>query len=102
MTLDYFFPTEPMEPGQAMVHIARKLAENNSDLRNMIDDECRRSKHLDELLMAIGANVEIGHSDYSHKDYLSLGYIDEDDRCYQELLDYWNLKKEEKECEDTN
>ena len=102
MTLDYFCPTEPMEPGQAMVHIARKLAENNSDLRNMLDDECRRSKHLDDLLMTIGANVEIGHSEYSHKDDLSLGYIDENDRCYQELLDYWNLRKEETECEDTN
>lgn len=102
MTLDYFFPTEPMEPGQAMVHIARKLAENNSDLRNMLDDECRRSKYLDELLMSIGANVEVGHSDYSKKDYLSLGYIDADDRYYQELFDYWNLRKEETECEDTN
>lgn len=102
MTLDYFFPTEPMEPGQAMVHIARKLAEKVTDLEDMLDDECRRSKHLYDLLMTIGANVEIGHSDYSHKDYLSLGYIDENDRCYQELLDYWNLRKEETECEDTN
>lgn len=102
MIIETLFPHEPMEPGQTLSFIAKKLAERITDLENMLDDECRRSKHLDDLLMTIGANVEIGHSDYSHKDYLSLGYIDENDRCYQELLDYWNLRKEENECEDTN
>lgn len=98
----YFFPTEPMEPGQAMLHIARKLAENNSGLKNMIDDECRRSKHLDELLTAIGAGAEIGRSTYNGKKYISLGFIGEDHPKYKELIDYFNLREEEKECEDTN
>ena len=102
MTLDYFFPTEPMEPGQAMVHIARKLAENNSDLRNMIDDECRRSKHLDQLLMTIGAQAELNTSTYNGKKYISLGYIGEENPHFKELVDYFKLREEDKECEDTN
>ncbi|MBR3360884.1 MAG: hypothetical protein IKG39_06070 [Lachnospiraceae bacterium] len=102
MTLDYFFPTEPMEPGQAMVHIARKLAENNSDLRNMLDDEGVYSKYLDELLTAIGAGAEIGRSTYNGKKYISLGFIGEDHPKYKELVDYFKLREEDKECEDTN
>lgn len=93
----YFFPTEPMEPGQAMVHIARKLAENNSGLKNMIDDECRRSKHLDELLTAIGAGAEIGRSTYNGKKYISLGFIGEDHPKYKELVNYFKLREEDKE-----
>ena len=89
MTLDYFFPTEPMEPGQAMVHIARKLAENNSDLRNMLDDEGAYSKYLDELLTAIGAGAEIGRSTYNGKKYISLGFIGEDHPKYKELVEYF-------------
>ena len=95
MTFEYFFPTEPMEPGQAMVHIARKLAENNSDLRNMIDDECRRSKHLDQLLMTIGAQAELNTSTYNGKKYISLGYIGEENPHFADLVDYFNLREEE-------
>lgn len=102
MTFEYFFPTEPMEPGQAMVHIARKLAENNSDLRNMLDDEGVYSKYLDELLTAIGAGAEIGRSTYNGKKYISLGFIGEDHPKYKELIDYFKLREEDKECEDTN
>ena len=93
----YFFPTEPMEPGPAMVHIARKLAENNSGLKNMIDDECRRSKYLDELLMTIGAQAELHWSDHFKKNYISLGFIDEKHPKYKEFVEYFGLGKEEKE-----
>lgn len=105
MTFEYFhylFPTEPMEPGQAIVHIARKLAENNSGLKNMIDDECRRSKHLDQLLTMIGAQAELNTSTFDGKKYISLGFIGENNPHFNELVDYFNLREEEKECEDTN
>ena len=102
MIIETLFPNEPMEPGQTLSFVVKRLAAKVDDLQAMLDDECRRSKYLDELLMSIGANVEVGHSDYSKKDYLSLGYIDAGDRYYQELFDYWNLRKEEEKCEDTN
>ena len=94
MTLDYFFPTEPMEPGQAMVHIARKLAERVTNLEDMLDDEGVYSKYLDDLLMTIGAGAELRTSTYNGKKYISLGYIGDNNPKFDELVKYFNLKEE--------
>lgn len=102
MRVETMFPRERMTSDEAMVFIARKLSEKVTDLEDMLYEEARRSKHLDELLTAIGAGAEIGRSTYNGKKYISLGFIGEDHPKYKELVDYFNLREEDKECEDTN
>lgn len=96
MIIETLFPHEPMEPGQTLSFIAKRLAEKVTDLENMLDEEARRSKHLDELLAAIGAGAEIGRSTYNGKKYISLGFIGEDHPKFKELVNYFNLREEVK------
>ena len=102
MRVETMFPRERMTSDEAMVFIARKLSEKVTDLEDMLDDEARYSKYLDDLLMTIGAGADIGMSSYNGKKYISLGFIGEDHPKYKELVNYFKLREEEKECEDTN
>lgn len=102
MRVETLFPAGPASSDIVIVHMARKLAEKVTDLEDLLDDEARYSKYLDDLLMTIGAGAEIGMSSYNGKKYISLGFIGEDHPKYKELVDYFNLREEEKECEDTN
>lgn len=102
MILETLFPREKMSSDQAIVYIARRLAENNTDLQHMLDDEFRRSSYLDDLLGTIGARAELHTSTYDGSKYISLGYIGEKNPMFEELVKYFNLKEEVKECEDTN
>lgn len=102
MIVETMFPREQMTSDEAMVYIARKLSEKVTDLENMLDDECRYSKYLDDLLKTIGARAELQTSTYDGSKYISLGYVNDKNPMFGELVSHFKLREEEKECEDTN
>ena len=102
MIVETMFPRERMTSDEAMVFIARKLSEKVTDLEDMLDEEARRSKYLDQLLAMIGAQSELNTSTFDGKKYISLGFIGESNPHFKELVDYFNLREEDNECEDTN
>ena len=102
MIIKTLFPTHPMSSDMAMVHIARRLSEKVTDLEDMLDDECRRSKYLAYLLQTMGARAELRTSTYDGSKYISLGYVSDKNPMFGELVSYFELREEEEKCEDTN
>ena len=86
----------------AILMMAKNLAKRVDKLEKLLDRECKQNEALDELLMAIGAEAVLDTSAYNGKKYLSLGYIREENPHFADLVDYFNLREEDKECEDTN
>lgn len=82
--------------GTAILMMAKTLAKRVDELEELLDRECKQNEALDELLMAIGTEARLDTSTYIGKKYISLGYIREDNPHFAEIVDYFNLREEEK------
>lgn len=81
--------------GTAVLIMARVLAKRVDELEELLDRECKRSCHLDELLRKIGKGTELRRYQSGSR-YLSMyGVLPENDPAFQELCDILDLREEE-------
>ena len=97
MIIRNLFPAESMKAEETIGYIARKLAENNEELTDMLNAEVARSTELSNLLDAIGVQAEVHWSDHLERNYISLGFIDEKHPKYEAFMEYFGFGKEKKE-----
>ena len=87
--------TDSRNSDELLMHTVQALAARVDELEDLLDRECKQNEALDELLMAIGAEADLDTSNYNGKKYISIGYIREEKPHFADLVDYFNLRKEE-------
>ena len=78
-----------------LVNMAQALAARVDELEELLDRECKRSCHLDELLRKIGKGTELRRYQSGSRYISTYGVFPESDPAFQELCDILDLREEE-------
>lgn len=87
--------TDSRNADELLMHTVQTLAARVDELEELLNRECKQNEALDELLMTIGAEADLNTSSYNGGKYLSFSYIRENNPHFADLVDYFNLRKEE-------
>lgn len=78
-----------------VMHMAQVLAARVDELEDLLDRECKRSCHLDELLRKIGKGTELRRYQSGSRYISTYGILTESDPAFRELCDILDLREEE-------